>query len=75
MTNESDLPYKLNVTKAVHSYTVTVKWQIECTALTYIQFVWETTFDGHFGHEDIDIWKNFYHFSRATGYQLSTVQI
>ena len=33
------------------------------------------TFDGHFDYEDIDIRKKFYHFSRATGYQLSTVQI
>ena len=40
------------------------------------EFVWEmANFDGHFDHEDIDIRKKFYHFSRATGYQLSTVQI
>ena len=40
------------------------------------EFVWEmANFDGHFDHEDIDIRKKFYHFSRATGYELSTVQI
>ena len=75
MTIEGRLPYKLNVSQGsafdlpFHCYSI----RMHCFG--HIQFVWEITFVGHFDYEDIDVRKKFDNFSRATGYQLSTVQI